>query len=76
MLIEFDTKLFLQVQPKTLKEFYDKVLKKPLATIAERGAVFETYGLGDAEEYIGLARQNQSILEMLYLVAENETPAE
>ena len=60
------------MHPMTLRQFYEKVLGKPLPTIAERGMMFEEYGLGPADEFIGTAGQNQAILEMLYLLAEQD----
>lgn len=72
MPIPFDHQVFRSVKPQNLKEFYTLVLKKPLPSIAERGRVFEAYGLGPANDYLATAGQNQALLELLYLVAEQE----
>lgn len=72
MHISFDHKLFLEVKPQNLRQFYDLVMKKPLPSIAERGELFEYLGLGPADDFIGTAGQNQAIIEMLYLLAEQE----
>lgn len=57
-------------KPQNLKELYTLVLKKPLPSLAERGALFEEYGIGPKEEYLGTAGQNMALLEMFYLLAE------
>ena len=57
-------------KPQNLKELFTLVLKKPLPTLSERGKLFEEYGLGPAEEYLGTAGQNQALLEMWYTLAE------
>lgn len=75
MIYEFDAKKFMQVKPMNLKAFFVGVLGKDLPSIQERGQMFEDYGLGEAEEYIGLAGQNQAILDMLELLAEKSTLA-
>lgn len=69
---KFDHKLFLAVKPRNLKDFYTNVLGKNLPPQSERAAAFEDYGLGLANDYLGTAGQNQALLEMLYLLVEQE----
>lgn len=57
-------------KPQNLRELYAKVLNQQLPTLAERGKLFEEYGLGPAAEYLGTAGQNMALLEMVYTLAE------
>ena len=65
MTIQFNKSLYLAVKPRTLKEFYSKVLNIPLPPLEDRELIYKMFGLGDADDYVGSDVQNLAILEAI-----------
>ncbi len=65
MLIRFNKSLADAVQPRSLKEFWERVLYRPIPVLFYRAQLYEEYGLGSNEEYVGSVVQNDALLNAI-----------
>ena len=70
----YNYSLFLAIKPRTLREFYEKVLNQILPPMHVVGELYEALGLGPRAWYLGTAEQNMRMLRELRSRAQMSSP--